>query len=196
MVFTETLLTALTPDTDAYLEGFQLLQTDRTTDSGKTKGGGLVVFVNDRWCNFGHIAVKQQVCSKDNELLAVRMRPYYRPREITQVCVRSAYSMYIFSVYCPPPNLWCSLPQALFLISEDFNHASLSSTLPTFTHYVTHHTRVNQILDLFYANEAYSSSPLPTWCISCLCKSLWLRGEQTFRLLGSDVGKQPEPFLQ
>ncbi|CAI5660632.1 unnamed protein product [Oreochromis niloticus] len=54
-------------------------------------------------------------------------------------------------------------PQALFLISGDFNHISLSSTLPTFTQYVTCHTRDNKTLDLLYANtkEAYSSSPLP-----------------------------------
>ena len=54
-------------------------------------------------------------------------------------------------------------PQALFLISGDFNHASLSSTLPTFTQYVTCHTRENKTLDLLYVNikEAYNSSPLP-----------------------------------
>lgn len=48
---------------------------------------------------------KEQVCSKNNELLAVSMRPYYLPREFTQVCVRSVYSMYIFSVYCTPMQL-------------------------------------------------------------------------------------------
>ncbi|XP_062863986.1 tyrosine-protein kinase receptor [Trichomycterus rosablanca] len=54
-------------------------------------------------------------------------------------------------------------PQALLLISGDFNHVSPSSTLSTFTQYVTCHTRDNKILDLFYANtkEAYNSSPLP-----------------------------------
>ncbi|KAL4004522.1 MFS transporter (thymic stromal cotransporter) [Sarotherodon galilaeus] len=47
--------------------------------------------------------------------------------------------------------------------SGDFNHASLDSTLPTFTQYVTCPTRDNKTLDLLYANaeEAYSSSPLP-----------------------------------
>ena len=46
MVLTETWLTELTPDTD---------------ESGKRKGGGLAVSVNDRWCNSGHITVKEQV---------------------------------------------------------------------------------------------------------------------------------------
>ena len=61
MVLTETWLTELTPDTDANLNGFQLLRADRTAESGKRKGGGLAVFVNDRWCNSGHITVKEQV---------------------------------------------------------------------------------------------------------------------------------------
>ncbi|TWW54442.1 Serine protease hepsin [Takifugu flavidus] len=54
-------------------------------------------------------------------------------------------------------------PDALLLISGDFNHASPSSSLPKFTQYVTCHTRDNKTLDLFYANtkEAYHSLPLP-----------------------------------
>ena len=44
----ETRLTELTPDTDAYLDGFQLRQADRMAESGKRKGRGLAVFVNDR----------------------------------------------------------------------------------------------------------------------------------------------------
>ena len=47
MVLTETWLTELTPDADANLDGFQLQQADRTTESEKRKEGGLVVFVND-----------------------------------------------------------------------------------------------------------------------------------------------------
>ena len=58
MVLTETWLTELTPDTDANLDGFQLRQADRTAESGKRKGGGLAVFVNDSWCNSGHITVQ------------------------------------------------------------------------------------------------------------------------------------------
>ena len=95
MVLTETWLTELTPDTDANLDGFHLQQADRTAESGKGKGGGLAVFVNDSWCNSGHITVKEQVCSKDIELLAVSMRPYYLPREFTQVIV-------LHCVYPPP----------------------------------------------------------------------------------------------
>ena len=148
MVLTETWLTELTPDMGTNLDGFQLRRAHRTAERGKRKGGGLAVFVTNSWCNSEHITVKEQVFSKDIELLAVCMRPYYLPREFTQVIV--------FAVYTPPPSanadaacdvlhsvtssLQTQHPQALFLISGDFNHASLSSTLPTFTQYVTCYT--------------------------------------------------------
>ena len=78
MVLTETWLTELTPDTDTNLDGFQLQRADRTAESGKRKGGGQAVFVNDRWCNSSYITGKELVCSKNIELLAVSVRPYYR----------------------------------------------------------------------------------------------------------------------
>nr|XP_054594642.1 RNA-directed DNA polymerase from mobile element jockey isoform X1 [Nothobranchius furzeri] len=82
-------------------------------------------------------------------------------------------------MYAPPPSanaeaacdslhsvvsrLQTQSPRAFFIISGDFNHASLDSTMPTFTQYVTCLTRGNNTLDLLYANaeKAYSSSPFP-----------------------------------
>ncbi|KAI3375234.1 hypothetical protein L3Q82_021731, partial [Scortum barcoo] len=136
-----TWLTALTPDTAAELDGgFTLLQADRSKESGKRKGGGLAVLVNDRWCNPGHITVKEQHCCKDIELLAISMRPYYLPREFTHALV--------VVVYVPPSanadaacdvllsavsRLQTQHPDALLLISGDFNHAS-PSFLPAQIH--------------------------------------------------------------
>ena len=171
MCFTETWLNELTPDSHVTLDCFQLVRADRSaTVTGKRKGGGIAMFVNERWCNPGHISVKEQRCTRDIELLAVSIRPYYLPREFSHVIV--------MAVYIPPSAnaaAACKLlhtvvsqlqtwhPQSFLLISGDFNHASLSSTLPTFTQYVNCHTRDNKTLDLWYANakDAYSSSPLP-----------------------------------
>ena len=101
------------------------------------------MFVNDSWCHPGHISVKEQLCTRDLELLAVSMRPYYLPREFSHVIA--------VTVYIPPSvaaaaatdlihtifsQLQNQHPQTLLLISSDFNHASLSSALPTFTQYV------------------------------------------------------------
>lgn len=35
------------------------------------------MFAKDKWCNLGHIHVKEQRCSRDIELLAVSIWPYY-----------------------------------------------------------------------------------------------------------------------
>ena len=86
--------------------------------------------------------------------------------------------MIVLTVYIPPPanataacedihstisQLQTAHPQSLIIISGDFNHASLSATLPNLTQYVDCHTRDNKTLDLLFAKikEAYSSSPLP-----------------------------------
>lgn len=77
LLFRETWLTALTPYMLAELDAFRLMWVDRTVESGKRKGEGLVVFVNDRCCNSGHITIKEQLCSRDIELLAISFRPHY-----------------------------------------------------------------------------------------------------------------------
>ena len=114
------------------------------------------MFVNDRWCNPGHTTIKEQICNRDIELLAVSMRPHYLPREFTHVIA--------IAVYIPPSKkkaeeacgvisstvsrLQTQHPNALLLISGDFNQASLSKTLPTFKQHVTCTTRGNTTLDL------------------------------------------------
>lgn len=60
-------------------------------------------------------------------------------------------------------RLQMKYPQSLLIISGDFNHASLSTVLPTLSQYVDCYTRDTKILDLLYVNveEAYRSFPLP-----------------------------------
>ncbi|KAI4888527.1 hypothetical protein NFI96_008530 [Prochilodus magdalenae] len=138
------------------------------TESGKRKGGGLAVLVNNRWCSPGHITVKERICCPDIELLAVGLRPYYL--EFSHVVV--------VAVYIPPsanPTSACDVihstiarlqtqhPTAFIAISGDFNHVTMARTLPNFTQYVDCPTREERTLDLLYANvkDAYSCSPLP-----------------------------------
>ena len=171
MCFTESWLISDIPDNNVSIDGFQTVRADRDCkDSGKSKGGGLVVLINNKWCNSGHITVKDRICSPDIELLAVGLRPYYLPRELSHVVV--------VAVYIPPsanPTKACETahstisrlqtnhPSALILISGDFNHVTLKKSLPDFRQYVSCFTRGDKTLDLMYANlrDAYSSSPLP-----------------------------------
>ncbi len=62
--------------------GFQLVRADQSMrESGKRRGGGLAMYVNERWTqDTGHIMVKEQRCTKDIELLAVSIRPYHLAR--------------------------------------------------------------------------------------------------------------------
>ncbi|KAI3369831.1 hypothetical protein L3Q82_024408, partial [Scortum barcoo] len=157
--------------------------------SGKRKGGGLAVFVNDRWCKPGHITIKEQHCCKDIELLAVSMRPYYLPREFTHALV--------VVVYVPPSanadascdvllsavsRLQTQHCDALLLISGDFNHASPSSSLPKFTQYASHATPETTkhwtcFMPAPRRHTTHSlflpwAEPTTTSCTSCLCISL------------------------
>lgn len=71
-----------------------MVGADRSKSSGKRKGDGLVVFINSRWYQPGHVTVKQQICNPDIELLVVSLRPYYLPRQFSHV--------FAVTVYIPP----------------------------------------------------------------------------------------------
>lgn len=174
MCFSESWLNDSIADTSVDIAGFTAVRVDRDPRmSGKTKGGGLTLYVNNRWCHPGLITVKERICCRDDELLVVGLRPYYIPREFTHI---------IAIVYVPPravPADACDVihetvardltrhPGAFLVISGDFNHVSLSSHLTVFIQYVDcpHH---NKTLDLLYANakEAYTATALPPLCKS------------------------------
>ncbi len=60
LCFTETWLKERTPDSVVALDRFHLVRADRcAVETGKSKGGGLALFVNERWCCPGHITVKE-----------------------------------------------------------------------------------------------------------------------------------------
>lgn len=71
---------------------FQLVRVDRnTSESGKKKGGGNALFVNDEWCNPGHFHVKEQQSTRGTELPALSIRPYYLPREFSHIIAITTY---------------------------------------------------------------------------------------------------------
>lgn len=119
------------------------------------------MYVNDRWSNPRHINVKEQLCTSN---IGYWNQPYYLPREFSHAIAITVYAAAACELlHTTVSRLQTSHPHSLLLISGDFNHVSLSSTLPSFTQYVTCHTRDNKTLDLMYANvkDGYSSSPLP-----------------------------------
>ncbi|KAK0150331.1 hypothetical protein N1851_008576 [Merluccius polli] len=61
LVFTETWLHEHIPNSLIELEGFSLVRADRDETSGKSRGGGICVFVSDSWCR--NYSVRETVYS-------------------------------------------------------------------------------------------------------------------------------------
>ena len=170
-IFTETWLTHLIPDASVDLPGFTAVRADRDTKAcGKSKGGGLIMYINNCWCNPGHVTVKKVLCCRDLELLAVSLRPYYLPREFSHVIALCVYippsadaATACEKIHTVTARLQTQHPEALVIISGDFNHASLDSTLAAFHQAVDCPTRNNRTIDLLYINvrDAYRSTPFP-----------------------------------
>ncbi|XP_062272351.1 uncharacterized protein LOC133978042 [Scomber scombrus] len=171
MVLTETWLNNNTLDANIELPGFSHVRADRDRSlSGKSKGGGLVLYINNRWCNPGNVTVKDIICCPDVELVAVSLRPYYLPREFTNaiiVCVyiqrRAKAENACDVIHSTIARLQAQHPDAFIAISGDFNHVTLDSTLPAFYQFVNCPTRQSRTIDLLYANikDAYTATALP-----------------------------------
>ena len=92
MIFTETWLHEDVPDSVVSINGFLTVRSDRDLKLCRKKSaGGLAVMVNSKWCNPGHVTVKERIWTPDIELMVVSMRPYYLPREYSHVLVFTVY---------------------------------------------------------------------------------------------------------
>ena len=94
-VISETWLHPSIPDTAVQLVDRTIHSWDRNQDSGKSRGGGLCIFVHNNWStNTTNIDTH---CSPDLEYITVKCRPFFLPRELTEVL--------IMAVYIPLPSL-------------------------------------------------------------------------------------------
>ena len=89
LCFTETWLNENMPDSAFQLDGQLLFRADRNSLSGKTRWGGLCVYLNKRWCT--NCTLVSTHCSEAIEHLTVKCRPHYLPREFTAVFVMAVY---------------------------------------------------------------------------------------------------------
>ena len=111
------------------------------------------------------MSVKHKVCTPNVELLTVSVRLYYIPREFSHVL--------IITVYVPLSanakdaanaiDLETSAPNAFKIITSDFNHCSLKTSIINYFQHVKCVTRKDRILDQCYTNvkDAYTSVSLP-----------------------------------
>ena len=156
IALTETWLDGDVLDTEVSLDNFSILRADRTSRSGKDRGGGVCI-LNKRWCT--NIKVHHTVCTPDMEMLTLSLRPFHLPREFP--------TLVISCVYIPPSantgaavelvaegasHMMAKYPDAPVFILGDFNSCRLDCVMPSFHQYVDIPTRKNTTLDLCYGN--------------------------------------------
>lgn len=108
-------------------------------------------------------------CCRDLKLLAVSLRPYYLPRDISHVITVCVYIPLSGNAATACENISVTArlqtqhPVALMIISGDFNQGTLDSILAVFNQVAECLTRNNRTIDLLYVNvrDAYRVTPPP-----------------------------------
>ena len=157
IAITESWLTENTPTSAVSIDNFECVRLDRNSDSNKSCGGGTLLYINKHWCSNYNIV--NAVCTPDFECLTVNIRPFYLPREVSNI--------YISAVYIPPNGNFLSAakrisdiihdlsdrkPRAMNILLGDMNNCELKSFIPNFFQYVNCATRGQNILDKFFCN--------------------------------------------
>ena len=165
MIILESWLHPLIPDAAIQLAVRISHRHDRGIDSGKSRGGGLCVYVHKDWCNNNRILSRH--CCLDLEALTVLSRPFYLHREVSVITVTA--------VYIPPDaNVSTALsyllaivkkqqknyPDGVHTIAGDFNQAYLKTVLPHFYQHVDCATWGRNTLGRVYSNQSFHSPTL------------------------------------
>lgn len=136
-IFAETKLDSTTPDAAIELVGHTAYQADRAADSDKQSGGGLCIYINNSWCT--NVTVVSKLCSPVGEIMLLKCRPFYLPREFTAVYVCAVYippnvniKLALTQLYDCNNNSLVGHPGSVFIAAGDFNHADLKSVLHKF----------------------------------------------------------------
>lgn len=172
LAFTESWLTGQDRDEDLSISGFgSPIRLDRSSETtGKSRGGGVCFYINERYCNI--ITVREKICTADIELLSISLRPFYLPREFQQLFYTLVYihpranaaaAAQLIADTTHKLDEIC--PDAPKFILGDFNHCDLSRTMRTYEQYVTCATTQKMTsIDLCYGSVggAYSSVPMPS----------------------------------
>mgnify|MGYP001795631533 FL=1 len=159
LVFTESWLSSNFSDQQIALANYEVFRADREgIKSGKTKAGGLTLYVNKDWC--GSIKVVSCHCSPYLETMAVNLRPFWSPREISCITLLIVYAVIFEStsasvakettdaIHSQIDVLETKYPDSTVITLGDFNHVNLK--LPNYKQQVTCTTRGHRTLDKCY----------------------------------------------
>lgn len=168
LLITETWLHPLIPDSAIQLAGYTAQRLDRTSDSGKSRGGGLCVYINNNW--YTNIVTVDSHCSPNLEYVTVKCRPFHLPREFTGAMITAVYippsanaNLALGHLYDSISNQQNKHPDAVHIVAEDFNHVDLKVVLPKLYQHVKCATRGINTLDKVYSDIklGYRARPLP-----------------------------------
>lgn len=121
------------------LEGRSVFRADRTAEaSGKSRGGGLCIYVNKTWCT--DCVTVSNHCSAELEYLVIKCRPFYLPREFSCIVAiavnvppeansKAAMKELSFAIN----KLQTQHPDGAFIVTGDFNHGNLKTVHLNFT---------------------------------------------------------------
>ena len=153
---TETWLGSKDADGTVHLDNFSLIRGDRILGN-KQQGGGVCVYVNQRWCK--NVTVKCIFCDDNVEYLTIACRPFHLPREFNNV--------YVTVAYVPPSGdyrkaaetlIKCvqfmddNCPNGVNFLMGDFNDCDITNWIPNYQQHVTCKTRGDKTLDLVFCN--------------------------------------------
>ena len=176
MCFSETWFDSKISDDSLHIDGFGTpYRGDRASFevTGKHCGGGVCVYINEKYCNKGNVTLRKHTSSPDVDILALSMRPRYLPREFGQIFLTTIYahpsadqSKAATEIADVILDLQRISPDAPNFVIGDFNKGfdkHLRSKLPGLKQYITCNTRVDGRPDSCYGNisDAYRSFPLP-----------------------------------
>ncbi|KAK3519478.1 hypothetical protein QTP70_031483 [Hemibagrus guttatus] len=168
LLITVTWLHSSIPDSAIELTDYTAQCHDRTSDSNKSRGGGLCMYVKNNWCT--NTVTVDSHCSPKLEYVTVKRRPIYLPREFTVIMITAVYippdanaNLAIGHLHASICSQQCTYPDAVHIIAGDFNHADLKAVLPKFYQHVKCATRGANTLDKVYSTIklGYRARPLP-----------------------------------
>uniref|UniRef100_A0A669B6E2 Reverse transcriptase domain-containing protein n=1 Tax=Oreochromis niloticus TaxID=8128 RepID=A0A669B6E2_ORENI len=181
LAFTETWLEPSVPDCAITPDGFTVYRGDRTKDSGKKRGGGVCFMVNSLWAR--DVCILKTYCSQSLELLTIKVRPFYLPREFSSVLLSAVYipphadkATAMDELYDIITGLENKNPEAAFIVLGDFNRANMKKVLPKYYQHISFPTRGDQTLDHCYTpfKECYKPLPRPAFGKADHCSILLL----------------------
>ena len=153
---TETWLEDKDVDGTVNIDNFNLIRSDRRSTT-KKQGGGVCIYVNEKWCK--NVTLKDSYCDENVEYMTISCRPFYLPREFSNV--------YVIIAYVPPSgnynqaadtltscvqNMDNQCPNGVNILLGDFNGCNIDGLLPNYYQFVDCTTRADKTLDLVYCN--------------------------------------------